>query len=627
MMVFATAMPYAQEHSVTRNIDGTFSVEGSVEQGKKLVKILEKTITDIASCGDAPQFELFDGTGCVDPEVDPVVEDHAKALIPSCPASDEVPAWDGTSWMCKQLSGVIVDCVVNRTVSGGCSINFGQVNHGTSDSDYCSLGGDRGCYSTVSCNMGAQSFSSEQCFNSDWVVGSWNIPCYDTDPSPLNEVWEWDRSVTCPVAGDCDMSRRPATTGACGSIPQNGLCGVATNNCAAGTFSDIPDTAFDENWTCLGINSGLDASCSNPISATAIDGICGVTTNSCITGNFIDTADTAANYMWHCMGSGGGVDALNCSRPIAGPPPSDCFDSLSTAGCTSFNAISHGASNSWSCDAGYTGSCSAECDSGTFINTSNTCAAVPDCPSTTINRNETVSGLGIRSCAFNLPSGNAGDVVNNSSNAGSCDWQAGGDIDCFGTFTCNGSSWTTNSWSATCISGSVDGACATTLNSCNAGINVDISDSPTHFIWECLGHNGGTDDSCSIPKPPATFSWSIDSSYGNCSVTCGSGVRTRAVTCRQDSDSTVVGDGNCTDPKPADSQACVTDTTCVWEHQGDAEVGNSGNCPFDGDSCAGSGYYTLRVCCGPHGVPTGPHSCRHNTNPLAVIDPVYYPCK
>lgn len=520
---------------------------------------------------------------------------------------------------------MIVDCVVNRTVPGGCSINFGQVNHGTSDTDYCSLGGDRGCYSTVSCDMGVQSFSAEQCYNSNWNVGPWNIPCYDTDPSPLNEVWEWNRSVTCPIIGDCDPSMQPASTGACGSIPQAGVCSATTNSCGTGTFTDVVDTPMNHLWTCNGINGGSNANCSNPI--TPVDGICGIALNNCSAGTFSDVPDTIVDHLWSCMGLGAGLDALNCSRPITAPSPSDCFDSLASSGCTAFTSVTHGATDSWSCDTGYSGTCSAECDNGTFINTSNACTPIPDCPAETINESSVELGFGQRFCNFDLPAGYTGDIENISHNFGLCDWTNAGDADCIGNFTCNGSNWVTNSWSNVCIDGAVDGVCGTILNICDPGVMVDIADSPTEYLWECHGQNGGSDAlNCSTPKPAETYSWSIDSSYGNCSVTCGNGNRTRTVTCRQDSDNTVVADANCSGPKPDDSETCVTDTDCKWRWQGHGEVGNTGNCAFNGDSCAGSGYYSLRVCCGAHGSPSGPHSCAPNTPP-GVIDPVYYPCK
>ncbi len=46
----------------------------------------------------------------------------------------------------------------------------------------------------------------------------------------------------------------------------------------------------------------------------------------------------------------------------------------------------------------------------------------------------------------------------------------------------------------------INASCSSTLNQCNPGTSNDIADTSTHYLWQCLGSNGGTTASCSLPK-------------------------------------------------------------------------------------------------------------------------------
>ncbi|MEO5367406.1 MAG: hypothetical protein H7831_13865, partial [Magnetococcus sp. WYHC-3] len=46
----------------------------------------------------------------------------------------------------------------------------------------------------------------------------------------------------------------------------------------------------------------------------------------------------------------------------------------------------------------------------------------------------------------------------------------------------------------------VNGICSTSLNQCTKGVFSDIDDSSTNYLWKCEGQNGGTTASCSLPK-------------------------------------------------------------------------------------------------------------------------------
>lgn len=67
---------------------------------------------------------------------------------------------------------------------------------------------------------------------------------------------------------------------------------------------------------------------------------------------------------------------------------------------------------------------------------------------------------------------------------------------------------------------SVDGTCDNSVeNTCTTGTLNDIADSGGNSLWECLGQNGGTDDtSCSKPKPVL-----VNGTCGKSLNTCSSG--------------------------------------------------------------------------------------------------------
>lgn len=52
----------------------------------------------------------------------------------------------------------------------------------------------------------------------------------------------------------------------------------------------------------------------------------------------------------------------------------------------------------------------------------------------------------------------------------------------------------------------IHGQCGSVNNSCIQGTLVDVIDSSTHYKWQCRGVNGGTTDSCQLPKPSTIIS-------------------------------------------------------------------------------------------------------------------------
>lgn len=55
--------------------------------------------------------------------------------------------------------------------------------------------------------------------------------------------------------------------------------------------------------------------------------------------------------------------------------------------------------------------------------------------------------------------------------------------------------------SFTCAAPPVNGSCGATNNACTAGTLSNTPDSPTQYLWNCVGSNGGSTASCSQNKP------------------------------------------------------------------------------------------------------------------------------
>ncbi len=49
-----------------------------------------------------------------------------------------------------------------------------------------------------------------------------------------------------------------------------------------------------------------------------------------------------------------------------------------------------------------------------------------------------------------------------------------------------------------------NGLCSTTLNQCTTGTFSDLADTSANYLWSCMGSNGGTTASCSLPITPVT---------------------------------------------------------------------------------------------------------------------------
>jgi len=89
-------------------------------------------------------------------------------------------------------------------------------------------------------------------------------------------------------------------------------------------------------------------------------------------------------------------------------------------------------------------------------------------------------------------------------------------------------SWgeTATTWTWQCKSGTghtigcstgkiINGVCGAAVNSCSAGTPIDTADGACTYNWTCAGINGGTQSTCSKPKPPVNGVSGICLGYNN----------------------------------------------------------------------------------------------------------------
>ena len=289
--------------------------------------------------------------------------------------------------------------------------------------------------------------------------------------------------------------------------------------------------------------------------------------------------------------------SYSVSNEFCPKKPQNCYASVGGTGCSAYHNLNHGEAGDWSCDTGYTGSCSAVCNSGNFESVRNSCVGAGTWKPSPWSACSNTCGTGTQTRSY-------------SCEGGICDASKPADESraCVDTSTC-GYTWQSGAWSTcsqTCGGGTqtrsvickrsdgttvADGQCKSakpaTSQTCNTGPCTKWSMAcpnklcgPNTTMPSCPSSNptgmtcttsGALCDastgrykcgSGSVAKH--TFSWK-SGAWGTCSKTCN-GTQTRTVTCNRDSDNKVFADSNCSGTKPATSQTCGTTcpTTGPW---------------------------------------------------------------
>ena len=363
--------------------------------------------------------------------------------------------------------------------------------------------------------------------------------------------------------------------------PTHGVCNNATKNeCIAGTRNDITDSSTHYKWECRGINGGRTSQCQKLIPQPPYmspsqpeNGVCGLGVDTCAAGENVDISDSSTHYRWECRGRNGGRTAPQCQIPIPTQQRVDGACGTTVDACTGGSHVQRDDSSThakWACvgvNGGRTVPCELEIINGSCHDT-----VVDDCTGGTLQQRDDSSthyrwqcvgsnGGGIAQCQIPIPPQRVdgacsttvdactrGDPRQQDDNSTHYKWQCvgsnGGSTDtcqnpkpaihgvCDNTrkSICTAGNFnelidnsTHYRWECGGINGGgtdqcqklipqpplpspaqpENGACGSEVDTCTAGENVDISDSSTHYRWECRGINGGSNaPQCQIPIPP-----------------------------------------------------------------------------------------------------------------------------
>ena len=357
------------------------------------------------------------------------------------------------------------------------------------------------------------------------------------------------KSVGC-VSPKSDRNYRESVDGDCGMI----------NECVAGTFANVPDSKTHHIWICYGSGSfkGNDLGCVSPKSdreSIFVNGVCGDEINSCVTGAFSNLFDTKTHHIWACSGSNGGK-TVGCVSPKSdrnyreSESVDGVCDDTSPNRCENgtLRYKANGTHTLWYCDGingGTNDNCSVvrpqpttnpqpECSS---INDESACESDDRCISEYTEGDEVrfvrcaerssmdgVCGGDVDSCT----SGTYQSLLDNSTHN---KWRCGGinggtNVEC--SVACSesycgtdGNIWsgcgimqencvgrgcnpTTDVCNPTNTPTPINGDCGGSAGSCTSGTLQDRTNNDTHFLWNCLGEYGGTNDECNVVKPPQT---------------------------------------------------------------------------------------------------------------------------
>ncbi len=281
--------------------------------------------------------------------------------------------------------------------------------------------------------------------------------------------------TTCEHRWRCDGVRGGSNSGMCSIVKPsrivNGVCdNSGRNRCSSGDDNDeaVTDTTTHYRWRCGGSCGGSNSgTCSYPIPPSSIDGVCGSSVNSCIDGTLSDIGDNSTHYLWNCIGLNGGSDA-SCSKPKSSTDGvcdnsgrNRCSSGSSNDGAHADTTCEH----RWRCDGVRGGSNSGMCS--------------------IVKPSRIVNGVCDNSGRNRCSSGDDNDEAVTDTTT-HYRWRCGG--------SCGGSNSGTCSYPIP--PSSIDGVCGSSVNSCIDGTLSDIGDNSTHYLWNCIGLNGGSNASC-----------------------------------------------------------------------------------------------------------------------------------
>lgn len=138
--------------------------------------------------------------------------------------------------------------------------------------------------------------------------------------------------------------------------------------------------------------------------------------------------------------------------------------------------------------------------------------------------------------------------------------------------------WVSSGW--TSCSATCGGGTQTQTVTCQRNDGAPVGDS------FCTGSKPTSSQACNVGACVPN-QWVVGG-FGSCSASCGGGTQSQTVVC-QDGNGNVIGDSNCTDPKPATSQSCNTQACVTYSWVG----GGFGQC----SATCGGGTQTQTIAC------------------------------
>ncbi len=251
------------------------------------------------------------------------------------------------------------------------------------------------------------------------------------------------------------------------------------------------------------------------LSEPPVSGVCDlIRTYMCVNGTFLNVSDNSTHYLWDCLGLHGGSNAM-CNSPIIFTPVNGVCDLIRVDMCTNgtfLNVSDNSTHYLWDC-VGLNGGSSSSCSKVKPVNGICDLISINMCINGTsydISDNSThylwdclgLHGGSNSSCSKLLPP----TPIN-----GVCDLVRA-EVCTNGTFLNVSDNSTHYLWDCVGLNGGSNSSCnipkpvngicdLISINMCINGTFLNVSDNSTHYLWDCLGLYGGSNSSCNIPKP------------------------------------------------------------------------------------------------------------------------------
>ncbi len=466
------------------------------------------------------------------------------ACVPACGTSTQ-----SRSVWCERSDGTPVaeeNCTAAKPAVSTACTDFGACTFSWQASNFgvCSTG----------CGIGSQS-RTITCVRSDGLASA-DEQC--TEPKPAT-------SGSCTDFTGCTFAWKTGSFGSCVAA-----CGSSTQS--RSVWCERSDGATVEGTLCGGGEPAATASCTDYSTCTyswqtSAYGSCAAACGS----------STQSRSVWCQRSDGATVEGTFCGG--GQPASSASCDDYSTCSYTwmtdPFGACSTSCGSGTQSRTVYcrrsdgTTVGDASCNAGAKPATSQACSDVSSCTfswqSGAYGSCSTTCGSGTQSRTVSCQRSDGATVADASCDAGA---KPAVSQACTDVSSCT-YQWMTNDY----------GACSTSCGSGNQTRTVYCrrSDGVTVADASCdAGAKPATSQSCTDISS-CTYSW-VTGDYGACSTTCGSGNQTRTVSCRR-SDGATVADASCdAGAKPAASRDCSDVSTCTYGWQSGAYGACSTTC-------------------------------------------------